>query len=389
MLRIMKFLTICGKGGTIKTNGKQYNNVIDYTLKHEQTEDSLSTARAIFNNMGVALPNGSMREVYEIIKTDNYMNWRSCTMQEAQQAADNGIAAIGISEKRIVVLSANNEEETITEISSVMALSENTSAFAISDLQYYSYSYNITCGGCGNTGNSCYTNKLFNHNNRINLLNDLISIMGNEQDLFSHYTTTECIDIILNYDSVITCYCNLYCVPKQLVQTLLLRELWCVDALDTAADDMVIAYFNWKQACEDWEKLSTAEQLIVPYPEAPIGIREDCSTGIGQMFAWVAINAHNLAISKGLIYTRIYDADNWHDRRDVWYALHTNNEFAIQMTTLEMHHCADYVGICGSLFDCTESQIKGILSRYNGTGDEAIDYGNECYEYYKIFKKYS
>ena len=44
-------------------NKRQYNNVIDYTLKHEQsarTEDSLATARAVFNNMGVALPHRYM-----------------------------------------------------------------------------------------------------------------------------------------------------------------------------------------------------------------------------------------------------------------------------------------------------------------------------------------
>ena len=77
---------------------KQYNNIIDHTLKHENTEDSLSTARAIFNNMGVALPNGDMKTVYETIKTDNYMGWKACSMQEAQEAANNGTAAIGIGE---------------------------------------------------------------------------------------------------------------------------------------------------------------------------------------------------------------------------------------------------------------------------------------------------
>ena len=124
-------------------NKKQYNNVIDYTLKHEQsaqTEDSLATARAIFNNMGVALPAGNMQEVYDTIKNNDYMGWRSCTMQEAQAAADNGTAAIGISEERIVVLSANDEEEPVTETAAVMTLSEDTSAFAVIGLEYYAYS---------------------------------------------------------------------------------------------------------------------------------------------------------------------------------------------------------------------------------------------------------
>ena len=128
-------------------NKKEYNNVIDYTLKHEQSvqgDDSLSTARAIFNNMGVALPQGDMKTVYETIKTDNYMGWKSCTMQEAQAAADNGVAAIGISEDKIVVLSANDEEQPATQTASVMTLDENTSAFAVEGMRYYSYSYGTT-----------------------------------------------------------------------------------------------------------------------------------------------------------------------------------------------------------------------------------------------------
>lgn len=93
-------------------NKKQYNNVIEHTLKYErsgQTEDSLEVARAVFNNMGVALPQGDIKHVYEVIKTDDYMGWKSCTMQEAQEAANDGIAAIGISEDRIVVLAAVDE----------------------------------------------------------------------------------------------------------------------------------------------------------------------------------------------------------------------------------------------------------------------------------------
>ncbi len=59
MIRTKKSLTICGKEGIIKMNKKQYNNVIDNTLKHEQsvqTDDSLATAGANFDNMGIALP---------------------------------------------------------------------------------------------------------------------------------------------------------------------------------------------------------------------------------------------------------------------------------------------------------------------------------------------
>ena len=125
-------------------NKKQYNNVIENTLKHENTDDSLSTARAIFDNMGVALPQGDMKTVYDTIKTDNYMGWKSCTMQEAQAAADNGTAAIGISENRVVVLSANDKEQLVTQTASVMTLDENTSAYTVDGLEYYSYDDLVT-----------------------------------------------------------------------------------------------------------------------------------------------------------------------------------------------------------------------------------------------------
>ena len=72
------------------------------------------------------------------------MGWRSCTAQEAQQAADKGDAAIAISEDRIIVLSATDEEEPVAQTASVMTLSENTSAYSIDGMSYYSYSYGLT-----------------------------------------------------------------------------------------------------------------------------------------------------------------------------------------------------------------------------------------------------
>lgn len=123
-------------------NKKQYNNVIDWTLKHEaqaQLEDSLEATRTICTELGVALPNGTIKEVADTLATNDYMYWRSCTMQEAQEAANNGTPAIGISEERIVLLAANDEEQPIEDSVSVMTLSEGTSAYAVDDLRYYAY----------------------------------------------------------------------------------------------------------------------------------------------------------------------------------------------------------------------------------------------------------
>ena len=158
-------------------NKKQYNNVIENTLKYEQsaqTDDSLSTARAIFNNMGVALPQGDIKTVYETISTNNYMGWKSCTMQEAQAAADRGVAAIGISEDKIVVLSANDQEQPVTQTASVMTLDENTSAYAVEGMRYYSYSY-------GTTSETIVVPRKFNNNYLINQGNSTITYPEGEQ----------------------------------------------------------------------------------------------------------------------------------------------------------------------------------------------------------------
>lgn len=371
-------------------NKKQYNNVIDWTIKHEEaakSQDSLEAARAIFKNMGVALPNGSMQEVFETIKTNDYMGWKACTMEEAQQAADKGVAAIGICEDQIVVLTANDEDEPVVRTTPVISLPEDAAYMAEAGFEYFSYSYCSTTTVVPENNN--YTNAAFDMRNKDALLADLRLIMDEKQDILSHHTLAECIDIILGYDSTITGFCNIYHVPKQLVQTLLLRELWCVDITDDIADEAVRAYFQWMQDFEEWSNLPTLDKMVIQSPQRPLVMKEDCSTGIGQMFAWVAIDAHNLAIDKNIIYEEKYDKANWHDCSAVWYSLNGNDTFAIKMTTLEMHHCADYAGVTGSMFECSEAQTRAILARYNGTGDSATEYGNICYGYYLVFKKYA
>ena len=130
-------------------NKRQYNNIIKNTLKRVHTEDSLSAARAVFKNMGVALPGGDMKEVFETVKTDNYMGWKSCTMEEAQAAANKGTAAIGISDNKIVVLAADDAEEPIEPTAEVLAITDSTPAVAVANLQYYSYGSVSTGQGCG------------------------------------------------------------------------------------------------------------------------------------------------------------------------------------------------------------------------------------------------
>ena len=130
----------------MKMNKKQYNNIINHSLQYDckDSENPLDTVRVIFNNMGVALPQGTIKEVYDTVSTGEYMGWKKCTLEEAKEAANNGIAAMGISENKIVVLSAEDEEQPAPKTASVLTLTDNTPIASVLNLDYYSYRYGNT-----------------------------------------------------------------------------------------------------------------------------------------------------------------------------------------------------------------------------------------------------
>ncbi|MBR6558795.1 MAG: hypothetical protein IKT70_07275 [Clostridia bacterium] len=589
---------------------KQYNNIINKTLENDNTvnnSDSLTTAREIFNNMGVALPNGTMTEVYDAISTDDYMGWRACTAEEAQKAANNGVAAIGISKDNIVVISAEDEEEPAVVTASVMPLSEIDSEAESTSYEYYSYSMGTTtidndpfevgtyyinnkkhgkylhinsesvdtisgtiaslgnsirwkfekiddyyviktvyssayylcadesnsislfdadeddipdncrwdiivANGGGvlirNMDNSMYlctnnnggvvmsvstgeagtdvyyyrvwrviikeeygyssgstyselsnsfsfpdiemevgqtysisilkdpsnalwsnpsdfdyvvsdsdkvsinsgkitalrrgviiitathkvTNKVksfevFVKNSLINL-DDYSTIVSRLETLEGTglftggsvlylYTVSEAANMVLNYDAIITHYCNIYRIPKEYMQAILFREIWSYSPTDDAIDNWVISYYTWKEG-------------IAAIPSV---LWDDTSTGVAQIFARTAIKALNNAHRRGfLTLPREYDPNVWQDVWEVWQNLNTNVLYNLNCCALVILDCQyEYSDTIPyeNFFDLSSMDTKTIISRYNGNGDEAEEYGNKCFKYFLIFDEYN
>lgn len=154
MQKIRQILSIYGKGSIIKVNKKQYNNFINHSLQYDckEMDSSLNIARIVFNNMGVALPRGTMQEVYDTVSTNEYMNWRKCTLEEAMETANNGTATMGISQDKIIILAAEDTEQPAPQTPSVLTLSDNIQLMSMDGLQYYSYSYGATTGGDDSSG---------------------------------------------------------------------------------------------------------------------------------------------------------------------------------------------------------------------------------------------
>ena len=142
----------------------QYNNIVQYTLANMTAEDSQDSAvvtRKIMNNCGVGFPHGNNLEIMLTLLSEDYMGWRSCTRTDAQQMANNGIATIGVSPERAVVIKPEGGEE----INNLLVLDENSEyAATISELPlaqtynmaFFNYSADTTTTIPPGTGGSSY-----------------------------------------------------------------------------------------------------------------------------------------------------------------------------------------------------------------------------------------
>jgi len=86
--------------------GSQYNNVVHWTLANGAVDaaDSAAVSKAIFDNCGVAFPTGDCMEVLLTLMSEDYMGWRSCTAAQAQELANEGVAVVGVTPEKVMVI---------------------------------------------------------------------------------------------------------------------------------------------------------------------------------------------------------------------------------------------------------------------------------------------
>ena len=209
---------------------------------------------------------------------------------------------------------------------------------------------------------------------------------GKVKEFAGGYSPNKAINIILKYDNYIDDVSKGYGVNKALIQSLLFRELICYDALDVAADKAVMEYFSYKQRLEDYKKTKWYIQILTGAPTPNGMMREDCSTGLGQIFARTAIGAINYGITNKKL---MFDADNWKVRRQIWNSLHNDDEYTVRTIAKILIKEADGINKI-NLKSPKSNHAKLVLARYNLSGrKKAGNYGKSCYRYYKLFKKYN
>ena len=247
------------------------------------------------------------------------------------------------------------------------------------------YNVNVQLYRYSRSGNQLWVFEKANNNftGSISGLKNSMSTTVNTRpaDIVYNNNVSDCIDTIIQYDAYITYISNIYRIPKAYMQTLLMRELYYINPSDSVADGLVIEYFAWEQEVEAWYN-SAYLQLTKPFPSAPSPLHTDSSTGLGQIFASTCINAQNYVCGTN------YDWNDWKQRQSIWESLKYNNNYNIEAVAwvilYEMHN----LGLPSDPFAYSDSQIKALFAKYNGTGTAAVTYGEQCFEYYKVFRSY-
>ena len=174
--------------------------------------------------------------------------------------------------------------------------------------------------------------------------------------------------IIRRYDGKIEAVAAHYSLPAPFIRALLYTELIRIDILDPVAD--LLVRLNGHRA-------------------GGLANKRDSSTGYGQIFGFVAINAANFAVARGLTtYAALglpesrLDPTSASDLRLVWDRLNRDPSFNIELSALNLIAAADEVIGRIDFSSFSPEEIQRVYTRYNGTAPQITAYGKEAYAHY-------
>ncbi|MGQ5654953.1 glycoside hydrolase domain-containing protein [Streptomyces sp. NPDC003343] len=173
-------------------------------------------------------------------------------------------------------------------------------------------------------------------------------------------STTEAFGAVVDADWLFTSLARTLRVRKALIQAPVMWELRKLNPLDFAADAAVQA-----------------------------GLKDDCSTGWGQIFAKTAIQARNYCIGEGIINGTGLDYNNKDDLRAVWDKLHDDQEYNIRSVAYTLIFNAELLGIPRPDLTGNVQVTEACLARYNGEGPDAEKYGQELMGLYNVLENYN
>ena len=173
------------------------------------------------------------------------------------------------------------------------------------------------------------------------------------------YSTEDALDCVLQYDAEITAAAQRYGVEKAMIQAVLFQELRFYGIEDPVADA--------------WVAMTYAEASLFRMIR-----KQDSSTGIAQIYAKTAIEAHNWK------YGTEYDPSDIATLEQFWMGLQ-DDTCCIDTEAMVLAKIMDDRQVSIPL---TEDETGQVMARYNGTNDWAQKYGAVTARYYAAFQEY-
>ncbi|MCP9945047.1 DUF1906 domain-containing protein [Streptomyces somaliensis] len=191
------------------------------------------------------------------------------------------------------------------------------------------------------------------------------------EDLAQPNTTTEAFDVLMAYDPIFTGLARALRMRKALIAVPVLWEIRKFTLADHFADDGVKIYHTQG----DWDPTDK-------------WIKNDCSTGLGQIFAKTAIIARNHCIRQGIITGVLKDETKDADLWEIWQKLHKDDAFNIGTAAHVLIQGANDVSIPRPNLNYSLENTRLALKRYRGTNEEAETDSHKQIGLYQVIDRY-
>ena len=192
------------------------------------------------------------------------------------------------------------------------------------------------------------------------------------------YSTGRAKKIVEENASLIDSICSSCCLPPAYLKAVLLMEIPQIDLKDVLADAVV--KMNWLRY--------SLFHVYTPERHTRNPLRKfDSSTGYGQIFARVAIEAILFAEERDIIEKGSFSAEKLSPQdpdslRYVWKRLNSDKVFNLSCSALNIIHAACQMTGRVDFGSYNEREKKLIFSRYNGNVKHITAYGEEAYRHY-------
>lgn len=187
------------------------------------------------------------------------------------------------------------------------------------------------------------------------------------------YSTEDALDCVLQYDAEITAAAQRYGVEKAMIQAVLFQELRFYGIEDPVADAWVAMTYAEEDRRAENGSITAGETSMFRMIR-----KQDSSTGIAQIYAKTAIEAHNWK------YSTEYDPSDIATLERFWIGLQDDTR-SIDTEAMVLAKIMDDQEVSVPL---TEDEAGQVMARYNDTNGWAQKYGKVTARYYAAFQEY-